>query len=120
MHSHLRDFSPAGMIMPDQVYLFMDSRKGSDYEISADRIYTIRTEQELVDSLTLEMEIFSGYGQRILDFLGTQNISANCREFTIRCIDTDDNFENLHHFYLHRLATAVEGHKTVKETYGDR
>jgi len=70
------------------------------------------------DSLTVEMGILADHGYKLLDFLGTQNITADCREFTLRVMDTDNNFEKLYSIYLHRIQTSGEGIPTVKETYG--
>jgi hypothetical protein len=120
MQNLLEGISVEGIIKPGEIYVFTESEDRLDEIEGPDISYTIRSDDELMAAL--EMEVFTVLPDwyDIKEFIGWERISEDCYRFRFSCDPNEQSRKKIHSLYLHRMIRVSERLEWVKSHFENR
>jgi hypothetical protein len=108
MHPNLNGITTEGLIRPDETYIITEFEERGHLVDPLDIMYIIKSEDEIVPALEMQMFIILKSFYDFKAYLGCEKMSDDCYAFKMQCVDKADEEDCICYLYLHRLTTFKE------------
>ena len=109
--------SISGIVKPGQAYMLFGNDCGN-VEGEIDLMYFISSEEELLKTLEMEMQVVLGYLFQVTKFIGVEQVTDDRHVFRIVCSRNGEPHSN-RSLYLHRLKRYPEMLIKMKQIFSD-
>ena len=107
-----------GIVKPGEAYIFNEHQSTGYEPEPIDILYLIRSEDDLIQALEMELIIVLSDLYEIRKFLGFQKVTEDCYRFKALCYQKEDRKQVEYRIYLHRIKSFNERLARVKELWG--
>jgi len=99
---------------PVEIYVFTNSEDRFENMRGPALGYTIRSDEELITALEMEVYIVWATTYEFKEFMGWRRLSEDSYEFRLSCIPSEHYRRNVYSLYLHRIIKVNERLEWVK------
>jgi len=107
MHKLFQGLSVSGIVRPGHIYLFCDNLERGWHPEAVDFLYTIRSDDEVLPALDMELKILSDIYE-LKKYFGFTKISDDCYQFSMLCYERELGSKNRFSLYLQRIVSFEE------------
>ena len=107
-----------GIVKPGEAYIFQDYQSAMFEPRPIAWMYLIRTDDDLLQALEMELLIVRSDLYETIEFLGFREVAEDCYEFKVLCYEKEEKKHLKYCIYLHRIKSFNEGLAVVKELWG--
>lgn len=107
-----------GIIKPGEVFILSEEGDGWPDLRAIDEIYWIRSAEEVVGALEMEIGIYLAEEYEFREFNGVRKVGDSCYELDLVCYDRQEEKDEPYPWYLHRIDSFGEMLVKAKELFG--